>query len=238
MRLATLAWRGLSTRRLRSSLTIIGVALGVALVAGTLLANQAASEAVERSAQEILGKAALRVRAFDPAGFSPRAVDQLRRISPAVNAAAPVAERRLLVPRCRPDEGIFNLLVLGVDPVDEAAVRTYDLEAGRFISSGSADAVVNAAWRPPTAQRRGRPVLSGRKDGVPPVRIVGLLGDLGIRALQQGNVMVLDRTFLSKRSTSLRPWPTSTWWSLKGARRTSRTRLTDMTEPFWSTRWR
>jgi ABC-type dipeptide/oligopeptide/nickel transport system ATPase component len=35
MRLATLAWRGLSTRRLRSSLTIIGVALGVAHVTGT-----------------------------------------------------------------------------------------------------------------------------------------------------------------------------------------------------------
>ena len=97
MRLATLAWRGLTARPLRSALTIIGVALGVALVSGTLLANQAASEAVERAAQEILGKAELRVRAFDPAGFSPRTVELLRNISPALKAAAPVAERRLLI---------------------------------------------------------------------------------------------------------------------------------------------
>jgi putative ABC transport system permease protein len=200
MRLATLAWRGLSTRRLRSSLTIIGVALGVALVAGTLLANQAASEAVERSAQEILGKAELRVRAFDPAGFSPRAVELLRRISPAVIAAAPVAERRLLVTTAPgPDEKVFNLLALGVDPATEAAVRTYDFESGRFVSSGSAEAVVNAAWAAANGLSIGDDLyLPGRKEGVPPVRIVGLLGDLGIGALQQGNVMVLDRTFLSE----------------------------------------
>ncbi|MDP9468892.1 MAG: hypothetical protein M3P32_09185, partial [Chloroflexota bacterium] len=37
-----------------STLTILGGALGVALVAGTLLASQAASEAVERAAREIL----------------------------------------------------------------------------------------------------------------------------------------------------------------------------------------
>ena len=60
MRLATLAWRGLTARPLRSALTIIGVALGVALVSGTLLANQAATQAIERAAQEIFGKAELR----------------------------------------------------------------------------------------------------------------------------------------------------------------------------------
>ncbi|MEX1156466.1 MAG: hypothetical protein WED12_04800, partial [Chloroflexota bacterium] len=78
MHLAALAWRGLVARRLRTGLTIIGVALGVAVVAGTLLANQAASEAVERAAAQLMGSAELRVRAFDPVGFSPRAVTTLR----------------------------------------------------------------------------------------------------------------------------------------------------------------
>ena len=200
MRLATLAWRGLTARRLRSSLTIIGVALGVALVSGTLLANQAASEAVQRAAEEILGKAELRVRAFETGGFEPRTVQLLRRISPAVNAAAPVAERRLLVTTLPgPNEKTFNLLVLGVDPDDEAAVRTYDLEAGRFLSAGSPEAVASAAWAATNGLGVGDDLLlTGRKEGVPPVRIVGLMGDLGIGSLQQGNVLVLDRTFLSE----------------------------------------
>lgn len=194
MRLATLAWRGLTARRLRSTLTIIGVALGVALVSGTLLASQAASEAVERAAREILGKAELRVRAFDPTGFEPRTVEMMRRI-PGVRAAAPVAERRLLV--TDPIEKGFNLLVLGVDPDDEAQVRTYDLEAGAFVGATETDAVVNAAW----AARNGlgigdELVLNGARAGVPHLRIVGLLGELGVGALQQGNVLVMNRAML------------------------------------------
>jgi len=200
MRLATLAWRGLTARRLRTTLTIAGVALGVALVAGTLLTNQAASEAVDRAAREILGRAELRVRAFDPAGFTPRTVSALRRI-PGVLQAAAVAERRIPISTLPgPDEIVFDpLLAFGVDPVDEAAVRTYDLEAGTFLSADQpGDVLVNAAW----ASRYGLGVgdgleLVGARAGIPPLRIVGLLGDLGVGALQQGNVIVLNRATLN-----------------------------------------
>jgi putative ABC transport system permease protein len=194
MRLATLAWRGLTTRPLRSALTIIGVALGVALVSGTLLANQAATEAVKRAAQEIFGRAELRVRAFDPGGFEPRTVQFLRQI-PGVTAAAPVAERRLLV--SDPINKAFNLLVLGVDPDDEAQVRTYDLEAGAFVGA-PADAVVNAHWAATNGFGIGDElVLTGAREETPHLRIVGLLGDLGVGALQQGNVLVMNRETLA-----------------------------------------
>jgi putative ABC transport system permease protein len=196
MRLATLAWRGLTARRLRSSLTIIGVALGVALVSGTLLANQAASEAVERAAREILGRAELRVRAFDADGFEPRTVQLLRQISPAVVAAAPVAERRLLVSDLL--ETGYNLLVLGVDPKDEAAVRTYDLEAGSFLGASATDALVSARWAADNGFAIGDElVLTGAKAGMPHMRIVGLLGELGVGALQRGSVLIMDRETLN-----------------------------------------
>jgi putative ABC transport system permease protein len=199
MRLATLAWRGLTARRLRSALTIMGVALGVALVAGTLLASQAASEAVERAAREILGRAAIRVRAFDPGGFEPSTINKLRRIS-GVTAAA-VAERRLPISTLGgPDEIVFDpLLALGVDPVEEALVRSYDLEAGSFLAEDRPyDVLVNAGW----AERNGLALGDGLKfigprPGVPSLRIAGLLGDLGVGALQQGNVIVLNRDTLN-----------------------------------------
>ena len=200
MRLATLAWRGLTARPLRSTLTIIGVALGVALVSGTLLANQAASEAVEQAAREILGKAELRVRAFDSGGFQPPTVQKLRRISPAVLEIAPVAERRLLITtKPGPDEKVFNLLVLGVDPDAEALVRTYDLEAGTFLTTTPTDALVNAAWAASNGLGVGDELLlNGARADVPHLRIVGLLGDLGVGALQQGNVLVMNRGQLNE----------------------------------------
>ncbi|MEO8639548.1 MAG: ABC transporter permease, partial [Chloroflexota bacterium] len=201
MRLATLAWRGLTARPLRTALTIIGVTLGVALVSGTLLANQAASEAVERAAQEILGKAELRVRAFNPAGFTPRTVEMMRRI-PGVLEAAPVAERRINTSTVGgPDEKIFApLLALGVDPETEKVVRTYDLEAGTFLSPDHPeDILLNAAW----ASARGLEVgdelvFTGANPDMPHPRIVGLLGDLGVGALQQGNVLLINRAFLDE----------------------------------------
>ena len=196
MRLATLAWRGLTARPLRSALTIIGVALGVALVAGTLLANQAATEAVERAAQEIFGKAELRVRAFETGGFDPRTVQRLRQIQ-GVQAAAPVAERRLLV--TDPVKTAYNLLVLGVDPADEAQVRTYDLEAGRFLTTTPTDAVVNARWAADNGFAIGDEIwLTGANPSVAHLRIVGLLGELGVGALQQGNVLVMNRATLNQ----------------------------------------
>lgn len=199
MRLATLAWRGLTARRLRSALTIMGVALGVALVAGTLLASQAASEAVERAAQEILGRAQIRVRAFDPGGFNPRAVTILRQI-PGVLTAAAVAERHIQVSTLPgPDEIVFDpMLVLGVDPEDEALVRSYDLEAGTFISvSQPYDVLVNAAWAGRNHVGVGDGLkFSGAQEAFPSLRIGGLLGDLGVGALQQGNVMVINRKTL------------------------------------------
>lgn len=199
MRLATLASRGLTARRLRTTLTIIGVALGVALVAGTLLANQAANEAVERAATEIMGRAELRVRAFDPAGFTPRTVTLLRRI-PGVVTAAAVAERRITVStKPGPDEIVFSpLLAYGVDPADEAAIRTYDLEAGTFLRADHpTDVLVNAAWASRGGLGVGDELLAGAREGVLRLRITGLLGDLGVGALQQGNVLVLDRSTLN-----------------------------------------
>ena len=201
MHLAALAWRGLVARRLRTGLTIIGVALGVAVVAGTLLANQAASEAVERAAAQLMGRAELRVRAFDPIGFSPRAVTTLRQI-PGVLGAAAVAERRLTISTLPDpnDEQIFSLLlVIGVDADDEASVRTYDLEKGAFLGPDSpVDALVSAAWAREHGLGLGdQLILTGHREDVPPVRIVGLLGDLGIGALSQGNVLVMHRSTLN-----------------------------------------
>jgi len=177
------------------------VALGVALVTGTLLANQASSEAIKQAAAEIMGRAELRVRAFDPTGFSPRAVTTMRQI-PGVQQAAAVAERRLTLSTPPGDEEIVfsPLLAYGIDADDEAAVRTYDVVEGSFLSPDRPyDVLLNAAWARRYELGVGDALLlDGRREGEPALRIAGLLGDLGVGALAQGNVLVLDRTTLNE----------------------------------------
>src|SRR5680860_1122183 len=99
MRLASLAWRGLLARPLRTSLAVVGVALGVAVVVATVITGASSDAALRSATADLLGAADVRLRAFDEAGFTPRAVQALRAL-PEVRTAAPVSERRLVVHTC------------------------------------------------------------------------------------------------------------------------------------------
>ncbi|HEX7196092.1 MAG TPA: ABC transporter permease [Candidatus Limnocylindria bacterium] len=200
MRLATIAWRGLLARPLRTALAVIGVALGVAVVAATIITSSASDAALRSATADLLGNADVRLRAFAETGFTPRTVQSLRAI-PEVIAAAPVSERRLIV-HTDPgeDEKVFSLLVVGIDPDIDARVRQPRLTAGVALSTDSAtDALVPASWAARNGLELGdRLRLDGRRQGVPPLRIVGLMADTGFAALERGDVLVISRTTLDE----------------------------------------
>src|SRR6266566_9117176 len=201
MRLSALAWRGLADRPLRTILTVAGVALGVAIITATLIANQAATEAVQRATAELFGRASLRVRAFNDEGLTPRAVTLINGL-PGVAAAAPVAERRLTMSTLPSQhEQVFTLLAIGVEPAGEPKVRTYDLVSGRFLRAAATagadvnEVLVNATWAADHGLKVGDDLLltGERRTGPPHMRIVGTLGDTGFGALGAGSVAVLPR---------------------------------------------
>ena len=200
MRLSALAWRGLLARPLRTALTILGVALGVGIITATLVANQAATETVQRAAQELYGKATIRVRAFSDAGLTPRAVTTLRQL-PDVAAAAAVSERRLVMTTLPgPHEQVFNLLAIGIDPDDERQVRTPTLVAGSYLTAKKPNTVVlNAQWAADHGLNVGDDLLltGDLRSGPPHMQIVGLLDDVGFGALGSGAVVVLPRSTLA-----------------------------------------
>ncbi|MEO5987150.1 MAG: FtsX-like permease family protein [Candidatus Limnocylindria bacterium] len=198
MRLANIAWRGLRARPLRTSLTVIGVALGVAVVAATMITGAASDAALRSATADLLGAADVRLRAFDEAGFTPRTVQALRAI-PEVVTAAPVSERRLVVHTAPgDDEQVFSLHVVGIDPEVDERIRQPRLVAGVPLSADNpTDALVPASW----AARHGLGLgdelrLDGRRRDMPPLRIIGLMADTGFAVLEQGNVMVVSRSTL------------------------------------------
>jgi putative ABC transport system permease protein len=200
MRLSSLAWRGLLARPLRTSLTVAGIALGVAVLTATIVVGSSTQAALRASTADLLGSAEVRLRAFDPAGFGPRTVQSLRTVE-GVEVAAPVAERQLLVTTAPgEDEQVFTMLVLGVDPDVEAAVRPPRLRAGEPLGTGGApEALVPASW----AARHGLEIgdelrLAGDRPGTPRLAIVGLLEDAGLAALGGGDVLVMGRDVLDE----------------------------------------
>ena len=198
MRLSTFAWRSLSARPGRTILTTLGVALGVALVTGTLLAADAATRALTRAATDLYGEADLRVRAFNSAGLSEDSLIQIRSL-PGVAIAAPVAERRLTVSTLPgPEEEVFTLLTMGVDPSSEAALGRPELAAGTSLDTDRPHGVlVSADWAADHGLVIGdQLLLTGARPEVPPVRIEGLLADTGFGALSGGSVLVIARETL------------------------------------------
>ena len=200
MRLGALAWRGMLARPLRTALSLAGVALGVAVVTASMITGASSEGALRSATADLLGRADIRLRAFAETGFTPRVVQAVRGIS-GVTVAAPVAERRLTA-YTAPGVGerVFTLLTIGIDPDVDAELRPPDLVEGVPLSPDSpTDALVSASWAEANDLGLGDEIhLDGRRPGLPPLRLIGLLRDTGFAALEQGEVLVVSRTTLDE----------------------------------------
>ncbi len=126
--LASLAWRNLAARRVRTVLTIAGVALGVGVLFAMQLTNATLDAAVDLTVRDLVGRADLRVRAFAESGLSPASVEAIR-TTPGVGAAAPVLERRTFLVASESPAG-DPVTVEGVDPEAERLIRDLALVRG------------------------------------------------------------------------------------------------------------
>ena len=135
-RLSGLAWRSLAARRLRTALTSLGIALGVAVLFSALATNEEIENAVDDTVEAMLGRADLRVAAFSEIGLSGSTLDAIE-ATPGLLAAAPELERRTYL---QPGPGSVStglrppVAVLGVDPAAEALLHPADLVEGSPLS--------------------------------------------------------------------------------------------------------
>jgi putative ABC transport system permease protein len=138
-----LAWRGLRARPLRTSLTTIGVALGVAVLYAGLATNAGIGAAVDRAVGTMVGRADLRIAAFGETGLSEETRAAVAAV-PGVEVAAPAFERRTYL-----GTGLFGpgplpppVTIVGIDPALEPRIHDLTLSAGDALSP---DAPTDAA---------------------------------------------------------------------------------------------
>jgi putative ABC transport system permease protein len=192
--LRSLAIRSLAARRGRTGLSIIGIALGIAVLYASLATDAGISASIDRTVRDLVGRADLRVEAFGPTGLS---ADSLAAIeaAPGVAVAAPALERRTyLVPAAdAPDAAPPPVTALGVDPAREAAVRDLVIEAGTPLGSPDAlQALISRTLATANGTSVGGSITFQAGDGAPiEVAVVGIVAGDGPLIGSAGRTVIL-----------------------------------------------
>jgi len=125
--LQTLSWRHVRRHQLRTALTFLGIALGVAVIVAIAMVNRSLTSSFQSTIEQIAGKAVLQV-ANGESGIN-ESLFSVIRDTPGVQDAAAAVEGFLPVSGKRGE----RLYVYGVDLLTDFAIRDH-----RFAGSGFA----------------------------------------------------------------------------------------------------
>ncbi len=170
----------------RTALTLAGIVIGVATVVAITATTRATRRSYQNMFEEIGGKAGLEIVAPGQGGFDPAPVlDALRR-SDVVHASVGLIQTRAgLLGK----GGITPVLVLGIDPEHDRAVRGWDVVEGRFLDSDGA--LLEANFARENRLGVGDDVRLGAETGLGTLKIVGLLRASGPALFNGGAVVVM-----------------------------------------------
>jgi putative ABC transport system permease protein len=141
-----LAWRGLRARPLRTGLTTVGVALGVAVLYAGLATNAGVTASIDRAVDELVGRADMRVAALGESGLSDAAVVTIEGTT-GVIVSAPSFERRTYLGSAPFGPGPLPapVTLVGIDPEREPRIHDLTLAFGQGLgSAGDPNALVSA----------------------------------------------------------------------------------------------
>ena len=122
MLLRLLSWPYLRRHRLRWTLTLAGIVLGVGVFVAMHTANRSIFSAFDRTVDQIAGSTQLQVSAGE-FGFGESVLERVQSV-PETGIAVPVIEAT--VETKIPGEG--SILVLGIDMTGDRSLRDYELQ--------------------------------------------------------------------------------------------------------------
>jgi putative ABC transport system permease protein len=187
--LARFAWRSLRARPLRTALSVVGIALGVAVLFAALVTDAGIQAGVGRTVDDVMGRSDLRVGAFEEQGLSASSLTAIRS-TPGVAVADPVLEQRTYLQRdalTTADSTAVAyaspITVIGIDPtIDGSADGLHDLllASGQGLTATSTtDALVPAGLAHNLGLGVGDSLTILGMNGPITYRVVGLLSGGG-----------------------------------------------------------
>lgn len=189
-----LAWRGLRARPLRTLLTSVGVALGVAVLYAGLATNAGIDASIERTVNVLVGRADLRVGTFGETGLSDATLTTIE-ATDGVAVAAPAIERRtyLGVELLAPGDGLpAPVTVVGIDPARELRVHDLPLATGAMLErQDEPSALVSATLAREDGLIVGSTIEVQGPGDPGEYRVIGILLDDGPWSGASGRAVVL-----------------------------------------------
>lgn len=147
--LTPFAIRSLLHRRVRTALTIAGVALGVGVLYASLATSAGIDGSIDRTVRDLVGRADLRVAALGEAGLGQATVAAIAG-TPGVAIVSPEIQVRTFlqrdpaVPATVPEAAGYRdpVAVLGVDPAAYPSVHAPAIAAGSMLKAGGPAGIV------------------------------------------------------------------------------------------------
>ncbi len=220
MGFAAFAWRTLRARPARTALTATGIALGVAVLFAGLMTDAASTRSVDQAVRDELGRADLRISAFDNRALSTAAVSAVRDAR-GVQIAAPVLQRRTYLGAASVGAGAVGtgsassalppaVTVFGVDPTLEPAVHDLALSTGSPLARpDEASALVSTDLAERAGVAVGQEIsIDGSPDASPDdlrFRVVGILAPGTSLSAQPGPIVVVPLVRAERAFSPLGP---------------------------------
>ncbi len=154
----------------RTLLTVLSVAIGVAVLISVALSSSAVQGTFRELYQSLAGKAALQVVAEGGGPFDQVIAERLGRVK-GVRAALPLLQRPGLI---YVRHKRVQLLVLAVDPARDRAARDYVLQSGEFFPAGET-IMLPASFADALQVKVGDEIKILTRRGLRSVRVGGLL---------------------------------------------------------------
>jgi putative ABC transport system permease protein len=191
--LTSLAWRSLIARRTRSVLTILGVALGVGVLFASLATNAGIERSIDRTVRDLVGRADLRVSAFQERGLSDDTVIRIQ-TTPGVSLAVPEIEQRVYLSREVGAAGPLPapVTVVGIDPLLDGVIHDLPLVRGLGLTRrDEATAVISERLARDDGYELGSPITIQRTGEPEEFRVVGIIAGDGPALGAVGRTVIL-----------------------------------------------
>jgi len=202
-----LALRSMAGHRARTVLTALGISLGVAVVLGVNISNATLMESFNNVFDEAGGKADLTVqaRAREGDGFSSNLLQEALNTEGVIAAAPSVQSRSLIADDLSGWQASSSatgtlaagstLIVIGIDPSLDPAVREVEIIEGQYLESGEDRYFLLLGES--FAEEKGYglgdeiPLILAGRNAPEEFKVVGIIGNSGAGLINGGSVAFL-----------------------------------------------
>lgn len=182
-----LAARNMAKRKLRTVLTILGIAFGVALVFGVNTTKSSTLDSFIGLIDTLGGKSELIITNTSSTGFKKKIATDVSKVKGVKEAIPSISSGIFLLQKDKKE----SLEFLGVDPSIDQKIRKYNLASGRFLKqSDKSKVLLNADFAKQKGLKLGSKVSFVGSKGIKEFEVAGMLKSTGVGHAARGLIAI------------------------------------------------